>query len=100
MSFFLCNFSNLLIYRMKITLSEGGSESWKNGAFYGRPYSMLKMYGYSVGKNGLDQRSRQHIISFLIDNGIMLKHEIISLLQGNIRLREDSYTDYSIAIGE
>lgn len=61
--------------------------------------SLLSMYGYRVGKSkGLPAAQRQEIISFLIDGYRCSVSEIVSLLQFNIRFRENSEKDYRTAI--
>lgn len=54
-----------------------------------RQYSELALYGYKVGKTGLPASKRHRILSHIIDNKILRKYEIISLLNGNITLREE-----------
>lgn len=66
-----------------------------------QPMSILKMHGYTVGKsNGLPEFQRHNIIKFLIDNNIMKPHDIISLLQYFINLREGSDKNFDKAIRE
>lgn len=51
--------------------------------------SVLKMYGYTVGKSsGLSQIQRQEILAFVIDHKLMKGYEIINLLQFNIATRK------------
>jgi len=50
--------------------------------------SVLKMYGYAVGKSGLSKQQRHDILGYILDNKIMRGHEIINLLQFNIAMRE------------
>lgn len=44
------------------------------------PKSKLKLYGYHVGKSGLDVESRRDCLTFLIRNNIMRKQEILDWL--------------------
>lgn len=63
--------------------------------------SWLTVYGYKVGKSGLDAKSRHSILKYIIDNGIMSRYEIIQLLESNITLREIQYDkDFSYAISD
>ena len=50
--------------------------------------SILKMYGYTVGKNGLSKEQRHRLLEYILDNKIMKGHDIINLLQFNIAMRE------------
>ncbi len=51
--------------------------------------SLLKLYGYTVGKtNGMPKAHRHIILKYLIDNDIMKGFEIINLLQFNLLSRE------------
>lgn len=51
--------------------------------------SVLKMYGYTVGKSsGLSQIQRQEILAFVLDHKLMKGYEIINLLQFNIATRK------------
>lgn len=90
--------------KIKIMMSEEGTEDWgKYGDEYSwyRQFSILKLYGYTVGRNGLKDYERQNIISFVLDNGLMTKHEIISLLQGHIYRRRYNFRgNYNKAIND
>lgn len=67
--------------------------------------SILKMYGYTVGKSGLSMQSRHALLEHILDNKIMKGHDIISLLQFNISMREhesrfsQAITDWKNDIG-
>lgn len=50
-----------------------------------KEYSKLKLFGYSVGANGLNTSSRHDLINFLLDKHLMTASEIKSHLQFNIR---------------
>lgn len=53
------------------------------------PYSLLSLYGYKVGINGLSTFQRQTILTYIIEHDILSKWEIIEKLQSNISLREN-----------
>ena len=67
--------------------------------------SILKMYGYTVGKSGLSMQQRHALLEHILDNKIMKGHDIISLLQFNISMREhesrfsQAITDWKNDIG-
>lgn len=51
--------------------------------------SVLKMYGYTVGKtSGLSDEQRHILLEFIIENKLMKCFEIVNLLQFNIAMRE------------
>lgn len=84
--------------QIKIKLTNKGSERLN---FYDdfNEVSILKLYGYAAGKNGLSTNARQGIISFIIDNNIMTDYEIVRHLQSLISLRGGRYDrDFSQAI--
>ena len=77
--------------------SSDGSESMDGNMF--NPFSRLALYGYSVGQKGLNDRERQEVLSYVIDNKVMYKSKIIAHLQGLICLRENrTDKDFSDAI--
>ena len=62
-------------------------------------YSILSLYGYCAGKNGLREFDRRQILIHLLDNRILRAYEIVSHLQGLISLREErTDRDFSQAI--
>ncbi len=66
-----------------------------------KPVSILKLYGYTVGKtNGLPEHQRQSIIKFILDHRVLKGHEVLSLLQYFINLREKSDKNFDKAIDE
>lgn len=79
--------------------STEGSEPLYVGDF--RQASELGMYGYKVGKSGLPKKRRHEILKYVIDEKILRRYEIVSLLNGNITLREyRSDRDFSKAISD
>ena len=50
-----------------------------------RELSKLKLFGYSVGSNGLSTGARQELLDFILKNHLMTASEIKSQLQFNIR---------------
>ena len=50
-----------------------------------REFSKLKLFGYSVGANGLSTGARQELLDFILKNHLMTASEIKSQLQFNIR---------------
>lgn len=61
--------------------------------------SVLALYGYSVGRNGLKAEERQDILEYVLDNRILSGYQIINHLQGLISLREDRQdADFTYAI--
>lgn len=79
--------------------SNEGSEPLYVGDF--RQASELGLYGYKVGKTGLPKKRRQEILKYVIDKEILYRYEIVSLLNGNITLREyRSDRDFSKAISD
>lgn len=50
-----------------------------------RQFSKLKLYGYSVGANGLSTSARHGLLDFILQNHLMTASEIKSHLQFNIR---------------
>ena len=50
-----------------------------------REFSKLKLFGYSVGSNGLSTGARQELLDFILENHLMTASEIKSQLQFNIR---------------
>lgn len=50
-----------------------------------REFSKLKLFGYSVGSNGLSTGARQELLDFILKNHLMTASEIKSQLQFNIR---------------
>lgn len=50
-----------------------------------REFSKLKLFGYSVGANGLSTGSRHELLDFILKNHLMTASEIKSQLQFNIR---------------
>lgn len=82
-----------------IMSSNMGSEPLYTGMF--RQYSQLKIYGYRVGNYGLPKNIRQEILAYIIDKQILQRYKIISLLNGNIKLREEREDrNYSKAIAD
>ena len=74
-----------------------GSLPLYEGTFH--QYSKLKIYGYRVGNYGLPRNVRHEILAYIIDKQILKRYKIISLLNGNIKLREEREDkDYSKAI--
>lgn len=67
------------------TTNEGSEPMYDNNF---RKYSELTLYGYKVGKSGLPASKRHRILTHIIDKKILRRFEIISLLNGNIALRE------------
>ena len=66
-----------------------------------RQNSELSLLGYHVGKNGLSEVKRHAILQHIVDNHIMSKWEVISLLQSFITFRQYSYgKDFSQSIQE
>lgn len=64
-------------------------------------FSLMALYGYRVGKNGVKTKDRRQIIRHLLDNEILSGHRMISHLQGLIALREGrTDRDFSQAISE
>lgn len=65
------------------------------------PFSRLALYGYSVGKNGLNDEGRKQILIYIIEHQVMTKSKIISHLQGLISLRENrTDADFTSAISK
>ena len=55
-----------------------------------KPESLLHSFGYNVGTSeGLSAKQRKRILSFVINNGIMSKHEIINLLSYFVDFRKN-----------
>ena len=50
-----------------------------------REFSKLKLFGYSVGANGLSTGARHELLDFILKNHLMTASEIKSQLQFNIR---------------
>lgn len=50
-----------------------------------REFSKLKLFGYSVGANGLSTDARHELLDFILKNHLMTASEIKSQLQFNIR---------------
>ena len=50
-----------------------------------REFSKLKLFGYSVGTNGLSTGARHELLDFILKNHLMTASEIKSQLQFNIR---------------
>lgn len=50
-----------------------------------REFSKLKLFGYSVGANGLNTGARHELLDFILKNHLMTASEIKSQLQFNIR---------------
>ena len=50
-----------------------------------REFSKLKLFGYSVGANGLSTGARHELLDFILKNHLMTVSEIKSQLQFNIR---------------
>lgn len=73
-----------------------------DNTFEMNPLSMLKIYGYTVGKsNGLPSIQRHMIIDFIIKNHILSIYDVINYLQSFITLREGrTNADYSAAIND
>lgn len=58
--------------------------------------SILHSFGYNVGvTENLSEEQRRHILSFIISNGIMDKHEIISLLNYFIDMRKSNSSQFN-----
>ena len=86
---------------LKMVLSNDGTKKFDSCYYEFNEISLLKMYGYSVGKSGLDSKSRKMILLHLLENGIMTPFEITSHLQGLIALREARYDrDFAKAIDD
>ncbi|MBE5958710.1 MAG: hypothetical protein E7254_07615 [Lachnospiraceae bacterium] len=63
--------------------------------------SILKQYGYCVGKNSpLTLEQRRAILSLLIDSNIISRSKILSLLNYFIEMRNNSKKDFSQAISD
>ena len=63
--------------------------------------SILKQYGYHVGKNSeLTVEQRRKILELLLENNIISRAKIISLLNYFISMRENSKYDFSQAISD
>lgn len=61
-------------------------DSWED-------FSVLNLAGYTVNeRKGLSDEERHNILSYLLDNDIIQKHEIINYLNGFIALRKDNPT--------
>ena len=65
--------------------SNEGSQPFDSWDF--NEYSLLALYGYKVGKNGLSTPEREKLLRFIIDNKVLKCFEIISHIQGCIQLR-------------
>lgn len=64
-------------------------------------FSIIALYGYSVGKNGLKAEDRHNILRHILNNKIMTPYAIIEHLQGLISLREDrTDKDFSVALSD
>lgn len=50
-----------------------------------RKFSKLKLYGYTVGRNGMNTSSRHDLLDFILKNHLMTASEIKTHLQFNIR---------------
>lgn len=70
----------------RFELSSDGTKSLSAGNF--NEYSILSLYGYSVGKNGMKKRQREELLDYLIKHKIVGRHDAIQHLQGFISLRE------------
>lgn len=68
---------------------------YKNNLFYGAP-SVLTLYGYNARITGPESTERQHIIRYLIENGIAEKHEIKEILSNLIEGREHRFPDAAV----
>lgn len=65
-----------------------------------KPESLLHSFGYNVGASeGLTSKQRKKILSFVINNGVMSKHEIINLLSYFVDFRKNDVRQ-SIAIAK
>ena len=65
-----------------------------------KPESLLHSFGYNVGASeGLSSKQRKKILSFVINNGVMGKHEIINLLSYFVDFRKNDVRQ-SIAIAK
>ena len=61
--------------------------------------SWLSICGYKAGKHGLPQHERREILEYVIDEGLMSRHQIVDHLMGLISLREYRWdADFSDAI--
>ena len=77
--------------------SNEGSEPLYIGEF--RQNSELSLYGYKVGVSGLSTLKRHDILKYIINNNILYRYQIISILTGHIALREyRTDKDFSKAI--
>lgn len=75
-------------YDIHMIPSNYGSKQFDNSYYDFNEFSLLKLYGYSVGKNGLSKENRRLLLVHLMDNKIMNPFEITKHLQGLIALRE------------
>ena len=77
--------------------SDDGTESMSGFMFHS--FSRLAMYGYSTGKNGLEEHERRKILMHIINTNAMSRSGIISHLQGLINMREKrTDADFTVAI--
>lgn len=89
-----------LFYDMYMIPSNEGSKHFDNSYFEFNEFSLLSLYGYRVGKNGLSVTNRHMLLTHIINNKIMTPFEITRHLQGLIALRErrkDRNFDQAIA---
>lgn len=62
-----------------------------------REFSKLKLFGYSVGANGLSTGARHDLLDFILQNHLMTASEIKSQLQFNIRfIGKKSHMDNAV----
>lgn len=85
-------FPKIIIY-----ISNRGTEPFENYDGLNQ-YSRLKLYGYRVGRTGLDSSSRRAILDYVIKHKILSIFDICNHLQFQISLREGMNKDYSEAI--
>lgn len=71
---------------LKLHISNAGTESLDDFSGFNL-YSVLSLYGYHVGLHGKPEFQRRKILSYIIDNEILHKWQIIEMLNGNISLR-------------
>ena len=65
-------------------------EGYNNGISFNQE-SLLHSFGYNVGsKEDLSEKQRRKILIFIIENGLINKHEIISLLSLFIDMRKSN----------
>ena len=65
-------------------------EGYNNGISFNQE-SLLHSFGYNVGaKEDLSEKQRRKILLFIIENGLINKHEIISLLNLFIDMRRNN----------